>query len=88
MSGRLQFDSVEKDFKYSKDLMGLIKVRGKVEDEDFGNTKSDQVDNLIEILRQIEENEVVIFTDGSALGSVVSMIDYNRWSIENFFRFY
>ena len=69
MSARLQFDSVEKDFKYSKDLMGLIKVRGKVEDEDFGNTKSDQVDNVIEILKQIEENEVVIFTDGSALGN-------------------
>ena len=28
MSGRLQVDSVEKDFKYSKDLMGLIKVKG------------------------------------------------------------
>ena len=69
MSGRLQFDSVEKDFKYSKDLMGLIKVKGKVEDEDFVNTKSDQVNNVIEILSQIKENEVVIFTDGSALGN-------------------
>ena len=69
MSGRLQFDSVEKDFKYSKDLMGLIKVKGKVEDEDFVNTKSDQVNNVIEILSQIKENEVVIFTDGLALGN-------------------
>ena len=69
MSSRLQFDSVEKDFKYSKDLMGLIKVKGKLEDEDFVNTKSDQVNNVIEILRQIEENKVVIFTDGSALGN-------------------
>ena len=68
MSGRLQ-NSVEKDFKYSKDLMGLIKVNGKVEDEDFVNTKSDQVNNMIEILKQIEENEAVIFTDGSALGN-------------------
>ena len=50
-------------------MMGLIKVRGKVEDEDFVHTKGDQVDNVLEILRQIEENEVVIFTDGSALGN-------------------
>ena len=69
MSGRLQFDSVEKDFKYSKDLMGLIKVKGKVEDEDFVITKSDQVSNMIEILSQIKENEVVTFMDGSALGN-------------------
>ena len=52
---------------YSKDLMGLIKVKGKVEDEDFVNTKSDQVNNVIEI--QIKQNEVVIFTDGSALAN-------------------
>ena len=74
MSGRLQFDSVEKDFKHSKDLMGLIKVKGKVEDEDFVITKSDQVSNVIEILSQIKpsiikENEVVTFMDGSALGN-------------------
>ena len=49
--------------------MGLIKVKGKVEDEDFVNTKSDQVNNMIEILSQIKENEVVIFRDRSALGN-------------------
>ena len=31
--------------------------------------KSDQVNNVKEILSQIKENEVVIFTDGSALGN-------------------
>ena len=45
------------------------KVKGKVEDEDFVITKSDQVRNVIEILSQMKENEVVTFMDGSALGN-------------------
>ena len=49
--------------------MELIKVKGKVEDEDFVNTKSDPVNNVIEILSQKEENEIVIFTDGYVLGN-------------------
>ena len=67
MSGRLEFDPIEKDFKYSKDLMGPIKEKGKVDVEEFKNTKTDQVKNIREILGQIDENEIVAFTDGSAL---------------------
>ena len=69
MSGKLEFDSIEKDFKYSKDLMGLIKEKGKIDVEEFKNTKTDQVENIREILGQIDENETVAFTDGSALGN-------------------
>ena len=38
-----------------------------------------------------EQNIVCLEKKGSirlVIYSVVSMIDYNRWSIENFFRFY
>ena len=66
MSGRLEFDSIE---KYSKDLMELIKEKGKIDVEGFKNTKTDQVENIREILGQIDENEVVAFTDGLALGN-------------------
>ena len=69
MSGKLEFDSIEKDFKYSKDLMGLIKEKGKIDVEGFKNTKTDQVENIREILGQIDENETAAFTDGSALGN-------------------
>ena len=69
MSGSLEFDSIEKDFKYNKDLMGLIKEKGKIDAEEFKNTKTDQVENIREILGQIDENEIVAFTDGSALGN-------------------
>ena len=69
MSGRLEFDFIEKDFKYSKDLMGLIKEKGKIDVEEFKNTKTDQVENIREILGQIDENETVAFTNGSALGN-------------------
>ena len=54
MSGRLEFDSIEKDFKYSKDLMGLIKEKGKMDAEEFKNTKTDQVENIREILGQMK----------------------------------
>ena len=70
MSGRLEFDSIEKDFKYSRDLMGLIKEKRKIDVEEFKNTKTDQVENIREILGQIDENELVAFTDGSALGNL------------------
>ena len=64
MSGKLEFDSIEKDFKYSKDLMGLIKEKGKIDVEEFKNAKTDQVENIREILGQIDENETVAITDG------------------------
>ena len=67
MSGRLEFDSIEKDFKNSKDLMGVIKEKGKIDFEEFKNTKTNQVENISEILGQIDENEIVAFTE--ALGN-------------------
>ena len=69
ISGRLEFDSIEKDFKYSKDLMGLIKEEGMLDVEEFKNTKTDQVENIREILEQIDDNDIVAFTNCSALGN-------------------
>ena len=45
MRGRLHFNSIQTECN-NNDLMGLIKVTGKVEDEEFANTKSDQVNNV------------------------------------------
>ena len=42
--------------------MGLIKEKGKIDVEEFKNTKTDQVVNIREILGQIDENETVAFT--------------------------
>ena len=69
MSGRLEFDSIEKEFKYSMDIMGLMKVKGKVDTDDFVNSKNVHVENIRDKLNQIKEDEIVIFTDGSALGN-------------------
>ena len=52
MIGRLEFVSIEKDFQYSKYLMGLIGEKGKIDVEEFKNTKTDQVENISEILGQ------------------------------------
>ena len=44
--GRLEFDSIEKEFKYSEEIMGLMKVKGKVDTDDFVNSKNVQVENI------------------------------------------
>ena len=67
MTGRLEFDSIEKDFKYSEDLLGPIKENGKIDVEEFKKTKTDQMKNIKERLGQKNENEIVAFTDGSSL---------------------
>ena len=69
MSGRLEFDSIEKEFKYSRDIMVLMKVKGKVDTDNFVNSKNVHVENIREKLKQIKEDEIMIFTDGSALGN-------------------
>ena len=69
MSGRLEFDSMEKEFKYSRDIMVLMKVKGKVDTDNFVNSKNVHAENIREKLKQIKEDEITIFTDGSALGN-------------------
>ena len=69
--------------------MGLIKEKGKIDVEEFKNTKTDQVENIREILGQIDENEIVAFTNGSALanprptgdGAVVYLKGYHSFPI-------
>ncbi|MEW8546767.1 MAG: reverse transcriptase domain-containing protein [Candidatus Thiodiazotropha sp.] len=69
MSGKVEFDNIEKEFVYTKEMMGLMKVRGKVDTSEFGNAKSIQEENIRSLLQQISHEEIVIFTDGSALGN-------------------
>ena len=69
MCSKVKFDNIEKEFKYSGDMMKLMKVRGKVDTPDFENSKDIQEENMRELLQQITQEEIVIFTDGSALGN-------------------
>ena len=69
MGGKVGFDNIEKEFKYSGDMMGLMKVRGKEDTADFKNSKDIQEENMRELLQEITQEEIVIFTDGSALGN-------------------
>ena len=69
MKGTVEFDRIEKEFKYSKEYMGLIKERGKIELEEFNNSKDEQEENTKEFLRKCTNKDVLLFTDGSALGN-------------------
>ena len=70
MKGTVEFDRTEKEFKYSKEYMGLIKVRGKINElEEINNSKDEQEENTKEFLRKCTNKDVLLFTDGSALGN-------------------
>ena len=38
----MEFDKIEKDFKYTREYMGLIQDIGLLDTEEFANTKEDQ----------------------------------------------
>ena len=67
MKGLGEFDKIEKDFKYSREYMALIQVIGFLHTEKFANTKEDQEVNIREVLDQCSSQDVLLFTDGSAL---------------------
>ena len=69
LSGKLEFDQIEKEFKYSKEIMGLMKVKGNIITEEFKNTKSVQEENIRELLHSMNRENVIVFTDGSALSN-------------------
>ena len=46
LSGKLEFDQKEKEFKYSKEILGLMKVKGNIVTVEFKNTKSVQEENI------------------------------------------
>ena len=69
MKGSVEFDSIEREFKYTKEFMGLIKERGKVMTEEFTNSKEDQEENIRDFLTKCTGRDVLLFTDGSALNN-------------------
>ena len=58
MCGKLEADNIEKEFKYTKEMMGLNKVNEKVNTEEFTNSKSTQEENIRENLNQIGNEEM------------------------------
>ena len=85
MKGSVEFDRVEKEFRYTKEFMGLIKERGKVLTEEFTNSKEDQEENIRDFLTSCTDRDVLLLTDGSALnnpgptgaGAVAYIYGYN-----------
>ena len=66
MKGSVEFDKIEKEFRYSRDCMGMIKEREIFEIEEFTNSKEEQEENIREFLSQSTDQDVLLFTDGSA----------------------
>ena len=69
MKGTVDLDNVEKESKYTEEYMDLIKDKATVITEEFQNTKSRQEENVREMLHNSDERNVLVFTDGSALGN-------------------
>ena len=65
--------------------MGLIMAKGKIDVEEFKPTKEVLEENIRELLSKLQPEDVIVFTDGSALnnpgptgaGRVVYMDGYN-----------
>ena len=69
MKGTVELDNVEKEFRYTKEYKGLSKDKATVLTEEFQNTKSRQEENVREMLDNTDDRDVLVFTDGSALGN-------------------
>ncbi|XP_045179807.2 uncharacterized protein LOC123539306 [Mercenaria mercenaria] len=65
----IEIDSIEKEFEYNKELFGLSRVKGKVNKEQFGESKEVQVENIREILEACNKQDILVFTDGSSFGN-------------------
>ena len=46
MKKSVDFESIENEFRYTKECMGLIKERGKVMAGEFSNSKEEQEENI------------------------------------------
>ena len=70
MSGKIDIDSTEKEFQYTKELVCLLKVKGKTDYRDeFRNSKEVQEVNVRDRLKQSKDNAIVVVTNGSALSN-------------------
>ena len=66
IKGSVEFDRIEKEFRYTKEFKGLIKERGNVLTEELTNSKEDQEENIRDFLTRCTDRDVLLFTDGSA----------------------
>ena len=88
MKGSVDFERIEKEFRYTKECMGLMKERCKVMAEEINNSKEEQKENIREFLVKRTGSDVLLFTNGSALsnpgpmgaGAVVYVDGYNSQS--------
>ena len=70
MKGKFTQENVAKEFKYTKELMGLCRQPNlNCNWKEFDQGKNIQEENIKEILDGIDSSCVAVFTDGSALGN-------------------
>ena len=69
MKGNTDFDNIEKEFRYTREFMSLMKAGGVVNTEEFKVEKETQEENVRDLLSRLQPEDVVVFTDGSAFGN-------------------
>ena len=71
LKGKVDLDHIEEDFRYTKEggLSMYRQVGYITEQEEYRNSKSQKADRIEDILQQIDESDICIFSDGSALGN-------------------
>ncbi|XP_053379939.1 uncharacterized protein LOC123561196 [Mercenaria mercenaria] len=69
LRGTLKLENIEREFEYSREHYGLSRRREHVHTDNFKVDKDMQVDNIREIIDSCDDNTVLAFTDGSALGN-------------------
>ena len=67
--------AAEKEFEYTKEFMCLMKTGGKVKTEEFNVGKETQEENVKYLLTKLKPEDVVVFTDESALAGGVVYLD-------------
>ena len=60
---------LKKNLNILNEYMGLHKAKATVVTEEFQNTKIRQEENVREVLHNTDDRDVLVFTDGSALGN-------------------
>ena len=53
--------------KYDREFIGLMKAKEKVNTKDFKLDKDIQETNVRELLTRLDQDEIIVFLDGSAL---------------------
>ena len=69
MKGNTDFDNIEKEFRYTREFMSLMKAGGVVNTDEFKVEKETQEENVRDFLSKLQPEDVVVFTDGSVFGN-------------------